>query len=71
LSQHQLEANLSRQPAKEDITTVIGMAREKMSAVIASTALNKWLLFKEARGLRVEVRSAKATNSARTSTPSR
>jgi hypothetical protein len=71
LSQRQPEANLSRQPAKEDITTVIDMAKGKMSAVTTSTALSKWLLFKEARGLRVEARSAKETNSARTSTPSR
>jgi hypothetical protein len=71
LSQYQPEANLSRQPAKVDITTVIGTARGKMSAVTESTALSKWLLFKEARGLRVEARSAKETNSARTSTPSR
>jgi hypothetical protein len=71
LSQHQPEANLSWQLTKEDITTMIDMARGKMSAVTTSTALSKWLLFKEARGLWVEARSAKETNSARTSTPSR
>jgi hypothetical protein len=71
LSQRQLEANLSRELAKEDITIVINMIRGKMSAVTTSTAPSKWLLFKEARGLRVEARSAKETNSARTSTPSR
>jgi hypothetical protein len=70
-SQCQPEANLSRQPAKVDITTVIDTARGKMSVVTTSTALSKWLPFKKARGLRVEARSAKETNSARTSTPSR
>jgi hypothetical protein len=53
LSQRQPEANLSRQPAKEDITTVIGTARGKISTVTAKKALSEWLLFKEARGLRV------------------
>jgi hypothetical protein len=48
---------------------MIDMARGKMSTVTTSTALSKWLLFKEARGLRVEARSAKEINSARTSTP--
>jgi hypothetical protein len=50
---------------------MIGTTRGKMSAMTTSTALSKWLLFKEARGLRVEARSAKETNSARISTPSR
>jgi hypothetical protein len=71
LSQRQPEANLIRQLAKEDITIVIDTAKGKMSAVTISTALSKWLLFKEARGLRVEARSTKETNSARTSTPLR
>jgi hypothetical protein len=70
-SQHQPEANPSRHPAKVDITTVIAMARERMSVVITSTAPSKWPLYKEAQGLRVEVRSARETSSARTSTPSR
>jgi hypothetical protein len=65
------EANLSRQLVKEDITTVIDTARGKTSAVTTSTAPSKWPLFKEAWGLRVVARSAKETNSARTSTPSR
>jgi hypothetical protein len=52
LSQRQPEANLSRQLAKEDITTMIDMARGKMSAVTTSMAPSKWLLFKEARGAR-------------------
>jgi hypothetical protein len=71
LSQRRPKANLSWQPAKEDITTVIDMARGKMSAVTTSTAPSKCPLFKEARGLRKEARSAKETNSARISTPSR
>jgi hypothetical protein len=71
LSQRQPDVNLSRQLVKEDITIVIDMARGKTNAVRTSTAPSKWLLFKEARGLRAEARSAKATNSARTSTPSR
>jgi hypothetical protein len=71
LSQRRLEANLSRQPVKEDIITVIDTARGRMSAGTASTAPSKWQLSKEARGLRVEARSAKEINSTRTSTPSR
>jgi hypothetical protein len=71
LSQRQPEVNLSQQPVKEDITTVIDTARGKMSAMTTSTAPSKWPLFKEARGLRAKARSAKETNSARTSTPSR
>jgi hypothetical protein len=51
LSQHQPEASLSRQLAKEDITTMIDMARGKMSTVTTSMVPSKWLLFKEARGL--------------------
>jgi hypothetical protein len=50
LSQRQPEANLSRQPVKVDITTVIDTARGKTSVVITSTAPSKWPLFKEARG---------------------
>jgi hypothetical protein len=38
LSQHQLEANLSGQPAKEDITTVINTARGRPNAVTTSMA---------------------------------
>jgi hypothetical protein len=71
LSQRQPDANLSWRPAKVDITTVIDTARGKMSIVITSMAPSKWPLFKEARGLQVEARSAKETSSARTSTPSR
>jgi hypothetical protein len=71
LSQRQPEANLSRQSAKENITTMIDTAKGKIGTVTISMALSKWLLFKEARGLRVEARSARETNSARTSTPSR
>jgi hypothetical protein len=70
-NQRQPEVNLSRQPVKEDITIVINMARGKTNAVTISMAPSKWLLFKEAQGLRAEARSAKATNSARTSTPLR
>jgi hypothetical protein len=62
LNQLQPEASLSRQPAKEDITTVIDTAKGKMIAVTTNTALSKWLLFKEARGLRVEARNTKETN---------
>jgi hypothetical protein len=57
LSQHRPEANLSWHPARVDITTMITMARERMSVMITSTAPSKWPLFKEARGLRVEVRT--------------
>jgi hypothetical protein len=70
-SQHRPEASLSQHPARVDITTVIATARERMNVVITSMAPSKWPLFKEARGLRVEARSAKETSSARTSTPSR
>jgi hypothetical protein len=64
LSQRQPEANLSRQPVKEDITTMIDTARGKMSPVTTSMAPSKWPLFKEARGLRVEARSARKQESA-------
>jgi hypothetical protein len=57
--QCQPEVSLSRQPAKEDITAVIDTVKGKMSAMTTSMALSKWLLFKEARGLRVEARSAR------------
>jgi hypothetical protein len=50
---------------------MIIMARGRMSIMTTSMAPSRWLLSKEARGLQVEVRNAKETSSARTSTPSR
>jgi hypothetical protein len=41
LNQRQPEANLSRLPAKEDITTMIDMAKGKMSVATTSTVLSK------------------------------
>jgi hypothetical protein len=41
LSQRQPETSLSWQPAQEDITTVIDMARGKTNAVTTSTAPSK------------------------------
>jgi hypothetical protein len=70
-SQRRLEASSSQHPVTADITTVIATARGKMSVMITSMAPSRWLLSKEARGLRVEARSAKETSSARISTPSR
>jgi hypothetical protein len=50
LSQCQLRANPSRHPTRADITTVIAMARGKMSVTTTSMALSKWPVSKEARG---------------------
>jgi hypothetical protein len=50
---------------------MIDMARGKTNTMTTSMAPSKWPPFKEARGLRAEARSARGTNSARTSTPSR